>query len=339
MGKIANVFRLKNAEQVRKDQTTKMQKKVKKLYEDVANDIHKELQKKNDTITQVQLTLLQRDIEQRIKQVTNEIATGITDSMITTSNMVVEDTRIFLINCGFKRADIAKAFLYIPDNVVRNIVTGNVYEKNWSLSTAIWGHTKDFNDKLSEIIAHGVAQGKSAYDIAKDLETYVNPALAKPQKRIDSWIYKTDKKGNFVLDAQGNRIKIKKSFFPGVVDYNAMRLARTMISHAYQQSFMAVNEKDPFVTGYRWLTSNFHGRVCDICKERAETNHHGLGEGVFPKDDLPMDHPNGMCVFEAVLIDDIENIGTTIGNWYNAPPGTYPAIDAFAADIIREFDL
>ena len=120
----------------------------------------------------------------------------------------------------------------------------------------------------------------------------------------------------------------------GKIDYNALRLARTMISHAYQQSFENVNRNDPFVVGYRWLTSNFHGRVCEICRERSETDQFGLGVGVFPKDQLPLDHPNGMCTFEAVISDSMTDIARKIGQWYQAPIGTYPDIDKYVLDFV-----
>ena len=90
----------------------------------------------------------------------------------------------------------------------------------------------------------------------------------------------------------------------------------------------------PFVIGYKWLTSNFHGSVCEICRERAETNHHGLGIGIFPKDDLPLDHPNGMCTFEAVMQKSLNEVGDKIAEWYNSPVGTYPDIDEYVKQFI-----
>ena len=177
-------------------------------------------------------------------------------------------------------------------------------------------------DDLSKIISFGTAQGKSAVEIAKELERYVDPSARKQAKTIQSWRY--DKAGN----------KIKDSVYFGKIDYNALRLARTLISHAYQQSFENVNRNDPFVIGYRWLTSNFHGRVCEICRERSETDQFGLGIGVFPKDQLPIDHPNGMCTFEAVIPDSMTDIARKIGQWYQAPIGTYPDIDRYALDFV-----
>ena len=95
---------------------------------------------------------------------------------------------------------------------------------------------------------------------------------------------------------------------------------------------MSVNEHDPFVVGYRWLTSNFHGRVCPICMDRATRDAYGLGAGIFPKDKLPIDHPNGMCTYEAVIEDSMDDIGKKIADWYKSPVGTYPEIDRYADD-------
>lgn len=327
---MAQKFSLKNAEQVRLSQTALNQQRIKTFYEDLAKEVAREIKKRGKKdITQSQLILLQRDIKTRLKEISEDIQNGIVDSMKTTANAVVVDTRTFLKQCGFREEDTLNAFLYVPDNVVQNIVNGNVYQEGWSLSQAIWGHTQNFNQKLTEIVGKGAQSYKSAYEIAKDLEQYVNPTEAKESRRIVSWrkARQTD------VDAGRAKVvgeKIKDSYYMGRVDYNAQRLARTMISHAYQQSFVTVNEKDPFVTGYRWITSNFHGRVCEICRERSDTDKFGLGVGVFPKDQLPLDHPNGMCTFEAVIPDSMTSIAEKIGKWYEAPTGTYPDIDEYS---------
>lgn len=309
-------FRYKNAEQVRTTTTMQMQKEIKKMYEQLYKDVTKKVgQMGNSNIQKQNLILLQRDIKNRIEQLNEDIKNGIIRSMNIVSNEVVKDTRTFLKQCGFKDEDIHNAFSYVPDQVIRNIINGNIYQDGWTLSSAIWGYNKKTQDALNKIISIGTAQGKSALEIAKQLEQYVDPSARKSVKTIQSWRY--DKAGN----------KIKDSVYFGRIDYNALRLARTLISHAYQQSFENVNRNDPFVVGYRWLTSNFHGRVCDICRGR---------EGrIFKKNELPLDHPNGMCTFEAVIPDSMTDIAKKIGKWYQAPVGTYPDIDKYALDFMK----
>lgn len=311
---MAQKFSLKNAEQVRVTTTMAQQKRIKKQYEQLYQDITKKVATMNSGNLQKQnLILLQRDIESAVVQLNKDIQNGVIRDVRIVSNEVVVDTRTFLKQMGFKDSEIHNAFAYVPDEIVKNIINGNIYQDGWRLSEAIWGYNKQTQHNLNKIISIGAKQGKSAYEIAKDLEMYVDPSSKKPSRTIQSWRFE-------------NGQKVKDSFRFGKVDYNAQRLARTMISHAYQQSFMRVNEKDPFVVGYRWLTSNFHGRVCSICSER---------EGkIFPKDDLPLDHPNGMCTFEAVIPDSMSDIAKKIGEWYQAPTGTFPEIDNYAMDFI-----
>lgn len=320
-------FSLKNAEQVRQTTTMQMQKDIKKMYEQLYKDVTRKISAMgNGNIQKQNLLLLQRDIKSRIEQLNKDIQSGIIRNMKIVSNEVVSDTRTFLKQCGFKDEDIHSAFSYVPDQVIRNIINGNVYQDGWTLSGAIWGYNKKTQDTLNKIISIGTAQGQSALEIAKQLEQYIDPSAKKTAKTIHSRRYATM---NDVIAGMAKYVgeEIKDSVYFGRIDYNAMRLARTLISHAYQQSFETVNKNDPFVVGYRWMTSNFHGRVCDICRSR---------EGhVFKKNELPLDHPNGMCTFEAVIPDSMTDIAKKIGQWYNSPIGTYPEIDKYALDFMN----
>ena len=226
-------FSLKNAEQVRQTTTMSQQKEIKRLYEQLYQDVTRKVgQLGNSNLQKQNLILLQRDIKNRIKQLNSDIQNGIIRDMRIVSNEVVEDARTFLKQCGFRDEDIHNAFSYVPDQIIRNITSGNVYQDGWTLSGAIWGYNKRTQYDLSKIISIGTAQGKSAVEIAKELEQYVDPSARRQAKTIQSWRY--DKAGN----------KIKDSVYFGKIDYNALRLARTMISHAYQQSFENVNRND-----------------------------------------------------------------------------------------------
>lgn len=281
------------------------------------------MEKSPSGATKQSLMMLQKEIKNRIRQINTDIKSNVVRNMETVAECVAEDTRQFLIVLGFEAVDIQNAFIHVPEQVVQSIITGNIYREGWSLSKAIWGYNKKVTDDIQRIIALGSGEGKSAYEIAKDLEKYVDPSSSKTSRTIHSWR----------IDQTGK--KIKDTFYFGRVDYNAQRLARTMVSHAYQQTFMRVNENDPFIIGYRWLTSNFHGRVCEICRDRAETDKYGLGIGVFPKNELPLDHPNGMCTFEAVMEGSAKTIGEKIADWYNSPVGTYPEIDRYALEFLQ----
>ena len=95
-----------------------------------------------------------------------------------------------------------------------------------------------------------------------------------------------------------------------------------MVSHAYQQSFVRTTQRNPFVTKYKWEASN-SSRLCEICASR---------DGVlFEKDELPLDHPNGMCTFTAVT-DSMVDIADRIADWVEGKSD--PELDDYA-DYLR----
>lgn len=318
-------FRLKKAEEIREKTTESMLKQIRAMYQQLYRDIARRVTQGGNSTTNQNLILLQREIINRVRQINSDLENNVRSNMETVCMAVTEDLKTYLRKMGFAEEDITDAYMYVPQQVIESIVTGQIYQEGWSLSQAIWGYNNRTQQTLQSIIASGSGQGKSAYEIAKDLESYVDPSEAKKANTIRSWRYATE------ADVRAGRAKyvgetITDYFYPGRVDYNALRLARTMVSHAYQQAFERVNRNDPFVTGYRWITSNFHGRVCSICRGR---------EGrIFPKDELPMDHPNGMCTFEAVMDLSMNQISDRIAAWYNVPYGTYPDIDRFALDFV-----
>ena len=322
------IWGLKDAEEIRKSVTVELQRKIQRAYEGLYREIAEKAKRLSGEgrVSEAEIILFEKEIEQRVKSINEEIKLGIVSSMSRASNAVVDDTREQLLNQGFKYQDVSSAFVYVPDDIVRSIISGQVYGNGWTLSKSIWGHNKDFNDKLSELIGKGVATGKSSQDVAKDLEQFVNPKLRTSSRHIKFREYLRDENGNFVLDENGNRIPTGKieDFYFGNIDYNAQRLARTLISHAYQQSFERMYRKNPFVTSYVWHSSGQHGRTCEICLER-DGKH-------FEKDKLPLDHPNGMCWFEAYSPYTSDEISDMMVKWYNSPSGTYPEIDEFIND-------
>ena len=142
-------------------------------------------------------------------------------------------------------------------------------------------------------MARGIAANKGVYDVAKDLEAYVNPEARKTYR--------------WARDYPGSN---------KVVDYNASRLARTMMSHAYQEAFERSTAKDPWVEAYQWNTGH-NNRVCPLCIEREENDEYGLGPGVYPKGEVPLDHPNGQCFLTIVQTKSTNDVVNDLANWYN----------------------
>lgn len=286
---------LTSAEQIREQLTFSQQKQIRKLYRDASKMIQEEIKHIPSTgsayLKKQYLIGLKEQIDTELARISVRIKGTVTQNMTLVSEALVKANQEFLNSVGFS---IHGAFSHVPSSVVESIVSGRVYEGNWSLDKALWKLTSKGQSDIQQIVAQGVAQNKTTYETAKDLEKYVNPSAKKDW----SW----------------------SKVYPGtskVVDYNAQRLARTMVSHAYQQSFIQTTQPNPFVTEYRWIASG--ARTCPICEERD-------GQ-LFDKDDLPMDHPNGMCTYEAVIPYSGVDIADRIADW--ALGGNDPELDDF----------
>lgn len=281
----------KEREKIVKEQ----KRQIKSVYKEASDEIKKEVEKlkeKNNVSANERrnyLKSLQKEINSYMKNVdtkTETIINGNVDKMI---SIVFENNNQFVNSLGFN-FDITNTV--IKKEMVNRIMSGSLYQGKWNLNKAIWGDNKAKQIEISKIISKGILKNKGLYDISKDLERYVNPNARKSY----SW----------------------SNMFPGSrkkVDYNAQRLARTTISHAYQESFVRATINNPFIDAYRWITSGGHN-VCTLCLDRETVDHYGLGPGIYPKDKLPLDHPNGMCTFESIISMSDEEIIDAVADWY-----------------------
>ena len=294
----------KDAEVAKAAIMASQQKEIAKLYEDWADEIgerakyysHKSTA--SAPVSERYYRELQKQLRQTSQEVSNEIYKKIKSNIYTVADAVVSDNVKWLESFGFSSAGLNAVFSYVPHEIVQNLVTGQIYDSGWSLSSRIWGDNEQTLKDIYQVMAKGLAENKPIYEIAKDLESYVRPSAKLP------WNLRM---------ADGKKIYKKQ------VDYNAQRLARTLVQHGYQQSFIATTQKNPFITEYIWRSNG--SRVCDLCKAR---------DGVhYKKTELPMDHPNGMCTMEPVVADDMID---QLADWFNSPDGTYPEIDAFAGN-------
>lgn len=293
----------------------KQQKQIIRLYKEIVQQIHDESQRLkgrtnvSSILRKQYLDDMVAEIEQNVYELNQQLEKNIKINMLAMSNVVVEDNRKMLRKMGM---DLQQAYLYVPQDIVSEIVTGKLYEGRWSLSSTIWSDSKRTLQDINSIVAKGVAENKSAYEIAKDLEQYVQPSARRPWEWAK--VYPNVKK---------------------IIDYNAQRLARTMVSHAYEESFVRVTKNNPFIDAYRWLISN-SDRVCPVCIARSEDDQYGLGAGIYPKDQLPLDHPNGMCTFESVRTKDYDQIADVLADWVQGQGSKKmnQQIDTFAYDLL-----
>ncbi len=279
-----------------------VQKKIQALYKKVAADLAKEAAKLpkdgkvSEKIKKNYLDQYVKQLEKEIDKLEESIYKEVQVRMGLTAQAVVDANIKWMGKAGL---NLAGAFDTIPEEVVKNLIYGKVYKKNWTFSKALWKADSKIKKDIHTIVAEGLAKQKPTFDIAKDLEKYVNPSAKKP------WDW--------------NKV------YPGTskkVDYSAQRLARTLLQHAYQQTYRQVIKKNPFVTGVIWHSVFAYGRTCQACMDRDGQR--------FDKGKEPLDHPMGLCYLEPEIPLSMDEIADQLADW--AHGGHHPDIDEYVSD-------
>lgn len=276
--------------------TEAQRKKIVNMYTQLSNEVAQQAERLSHDpsvsaqLKELQLKDLQRGLNKALEINGATLHSDIQLSMRSVIESVGGDTSDWLKLFG---VSVKSSLASVEDDIVKSIAFGRIYKEKWYLSKAIWSDVKSKQSDIQTVIANGVAGNKSVYDIAKDLEKYVNPSAKKP------WDW--------------------SKVYPGtakVVDYNAQRLARTMISHAYQQAIERSVQYNPFVTGIQWHASG--SRPCELCQDRDGV--------IYEKGDMPMDHPNGMCYWTAIT-QDIDIVADRLADWVNGADD--PEVDKY----------
>lgn len=278
-------------------------KRIEKIYAEVAKDLDKRLrnlQMLNPSDALKKLYLQKFILEANAAY---EEAAAMTRALCIGS---AEEAGMLAVAAGnqfMKKAglSIEGAFAYVPKQEVRNILSGKLYGNKWNLSSAIWKNTSKTKLDIEKVVARGLAENKPIKDIADALTKYVRPSARKP------WDW--------------------SKVYPGTaakVDYNAQRLARTMIQHSYQMSMVQSQVYNPFCNGIIWYSAGIHGRTCAVCMERDGN--------VYPVKDLPLDHPNGLCWFEPAM-DDMNAVADRLADYANGKAD--PEIDLYISKAIN----
>lgn len=228
---------------------------------------------------------LNKELDAQVKSFNKELKSKVENNMTKAAESVIKDNNKWIEKAGLS---IEGAYMHVPKEAVESVLTGQLYKGKWSLSSTVWKDTKTFSKDINTVVAEGIAQNKSAFDIAKDLEKYVDPSAAK------DWDW--------------------SKVYPGVrkkVDYNAQRLARTMVQHAYQQTLERSLKPNPFNKGIKWHSALAADRTCEICRDRNGK--------IFEKGKVPMDHPNGLCTFIPIM-EDLDKVASDLADWVNGKP-------------------
>lgn len=285
----------KQVKELRKKQsqlTRKQMKEVEKIYRSAMDEVIKGIPARKNTLSERWRRDYANEIEKFVYNLHDEIEKSIKKNTKHSALLGIEVpkkiTEDMLKESGVEMSGTFKTMLSsVQDNVVKDILKGNLYKDGKTLSNRIWKFTKQNGKDVQYIVSEGLAAKKSAVELAADLEKYV----LKPSRRPTDW---------------GRCYPALKH---KTVDGNAMTLARTSINHAYQTATIQAAMNNPFIDGIQWNSALIPGRTCELCAER-----HGK---IYPVDEVPLDHPNGLCTMIPYSSKDLKEIGKEINSWIN----------------------
>jgi hypothetical protein len=148
--------------------------------------------------------------------------------------------------------------------------------RGYQLSDRIWQTTITLRRRIDLLIDEGIREGRSAVDIARDLEVFLQPGRR---------LLRTDRP--YGQDGSAD----------------ALRLARTEITRAHAQADLMAAQLNPFVEQFDWVLSGSHPRA-DICDELAAGSPYDKGDDA----QIPPAHPHCLCYLRWHTVEDAQAV-------------------------------
>ena len=184
--------------------------------------------------------------------------------------------------------------------LVDQMVKGKVYYNGRGLDKLLWDATKCAEDRLNLAITSCIAQGMGAAEMSQNLKEFATGGH-------HTW------SRNKIREKLGPRYARKYS---GGLDYEALRLARTTITHQAQLATLSTPKINPYMNAVIWHSDHQAGRTCQQCIDRNGTKYY------INKESVPLDHPNGMCWLEPCYSMTPEEIAKDMKAWGKGEPNS-----------------
>lgn len=282
--------------------------KVKEIYEQAAAKVSQIVAlteaKELSSLTSAINRQLNSVLEQAAKEIRDQLDDGIKNALATGSSKITDITEKYLVDLvgisegKITQSGIVNMFIGVDKKLVESIVN-RVYQGGYTFSDRIWRVGERFQKDIKNVISVGLASGRDAIDIARDIQVYV-----KQGRRALATRY-----GDLV--GSEFRKRIHKS-----VDYNALRLVRSELYQSLQDASVLSGEMNPASQGlYDWVRNTSEDWNCE-CPE-LEAN------GPYEADEIPeYPHPNCLCTIRPRLMDSKE-FTTDLKEWVRSGDSGY----------------
>ena len=266
----------------KKELTKKQQQEIINVYSKAYKDtIEKGLKKagndpkKIDKLTKAYATQIYNELNDLVVKYNSQMSKEIVQAQADIINAFLDtDDKKFMAQVN-KLVDITNR------KTIQQMIQGNIYNDSKGLSKRLWSITNRSGDKISTAINSCIAQGMGAADISQNLKEFAMGGH-------HTW------SRNKIREKLGDGYARK--YGSGGLDYEALRLARTTLTHQAQISVINSSKVNPYLQFVKWHSDHQAGRTCQQCIDRD-------GQ-LFKIDEVPLDHPNGMCWIQPVYSID-----------------------------------
>ena len=207
-----------------------------------------------------------------------------------------------------------------------DIAAEHLYGDGMNLSGRIWKWDRESREGINRVLMDGIANQRSAWDIAKNLEQYLGANEDCP-RWTSTRLYGRTKKEIAAGDTGG--LLSGNACDGSGVSYNALRLARTEIQKAHALATDRIMAAQPWVEKEKCNLSAAHPET-DICDDVVQGGEKGEGVYEVGTIEYPL-HPNCLCYKTAVLMDE-KDFTSQMNGWLKGT-STWPEMDEYEAAI------
>lgn len=245
-------------------------------YKGAAGDLQYYINKTTPgTLRHAHLAALQANLDNRVKQLNNEVLAAIHHGIWLSSSAGAQGpakSAQQLLEGVLPNDAVKKLFAGVNERAVLTLLAKTGVD-GLKISDRVWKAGDAARDDIILILEDALARGKSAKTIAREVQLYLQPGVAVAHKA-----------------EVRKRLGVSKD-----VSYQAMRLARTEMNNAFHEGMIAANHHHPAYLGIFWRLSEQH-RVPDVCDDMATNMVHGK-PGWYPRGAEPVrPHPQCFCV-------------------------------------------
>lgn len=286
----------------------KQEKELLNLYKELSNQLSKEILTCKTSSKDAYLKKLSKIVDTNVQQLNFKLG-NIVKGNIKSSSKIASEIETIYYKHTVKDATLFAMFKSMPINTSRKTVSkliqGNYYKDGKTLDSRLWNITKKNAKDIDTLIKVNILKGANANELARELDKYINP--------------------NKILKARTLEAGISPN-----ISYQAQRLARTSITHAFAETTIENAKNNPFNIGIKWNLSpshsaRMHGKT-DICDE-----YNGK---VFKPRDVPLQHPNCLCYLTEENMD-IDKVIDELNLWTEG--GSNPKLDEWYKQYGKEY--